>query len=52
MIPKSGCRFSEKIMLKQKMSAGFDAAPLNQTLVPARTKTPAARAARVAIGRQ
>ena len=32
MIPKSGYRFSEKIMPKQATSAGFDSTQLNQTL--------------------
>src|SRR5438445_269576 len=32
MIPKSGYRFSDKIMLKQKMSDESDSTQLNQTL--------------------
>jgi hypothetical protein len=38
MIPKSGYRFSEKIMLKQNVSIGPDSIKTKQTLLP-RQKT-------------
>jgi diguanylate cyclase (GGDEF)-like protein len=45
MIPKSGCRFSEKIMLK-RISEGFDPVKLDHTLrMPMKKKTRAAAAA-------
>jgi diguanylate cyclase (GGDEF)-like protein len=44
MIPKSGCRFSEKIMLK-RISEGFDPVKLDHTLrMPMKKKTRAAAA--------
>jgi hypothetical protein len=40
MIPKSGCRFSEKIMLNQKARAGFDSIKTDSALVAVCTRKP------------